>query len=91
MHEKWESTPASQIPPAVKRRLWRELAVDVDKERAMERANGWDIEMWSKRKRRRLQELAKEAVEKEKLSCVMKCVCVDVVQALLTGKTWPLE
>ena len=42
-------------------------------------------------KRRRLQELAKEAVEKEKLACVMKCVCVDVVQALLAGKTWPLE
>ncbi len=77
LHEKWENTPATQVPFGVRCRLWSELGVDIGWNHAKEAIDGWDIEMWSRRKRRRIQELARVAVDEERTACAMRCVCVN--------------
>ncbi len=76
LHEKWESTPDHLLPLGVLCRLWEELTVDLIMQRVVEDEYGWDIEMWSTRKRRRIQELARAAVDEEKMVCAMRCVCI---------------
>ena len=83
LHEKWESTPYRLVPLGVLRRLWLELTVDLAQEQAMENECGWDIELWSTRKRRRIQELARVAVEQEKIACAVRCVCIQPPYAML--------
>ena len=83
LHEKWEMTPAAQVPQSVKRRLWSELTVDLAMAQAKETVFGWDIKMWSSRKRRRIQELARRAVEQEKTVCAMRCVCIQPAYTML--------
>ena len=78
LHEKWESTPITHIPLGVKRRLWEELSVDIDQEERIQQEDGWDIEFWSTRKRRRFCKLAEAAAEHEKAIDVLGCACYEL-------------
>ena len=77
LHEKWENTPYRLVPLGVRHRLWMELSVHLAQEQAMEKKCGWNIELWSARKRRRLQVLARAAVYEEMTVCAMRCVCAS--------------
>ena len=83
LHEKWENTPYRLVPLGVRHRLWMELSVHLAQEQAMEKECGWNIELWSARKRRRLQVLARAAVDEEKMVCAMRCVCIQPVYAMI--------
>ena len=83
LHERWESTPYRLVPLGVLRRLWSELTVYLAQEQAMENECGWDIELWSTRKRRRLQELARAAVDEETTVCAMRRVCIQPAYAMI--------
>ena len=84
LHEKWETAPVAQVPIGVQRRLWSELdAVNLEWNQDKEAYMGWDIEMWSARKRRRIQELARAAVDEEKTVCAMRCVCIQPAYAMI--------
>jgi len=78
LHEKWESTPVAQIPLEVKMRLWYDLSVDIEQDAAIQEEDGWDIKYCSSRKRRRLQKLAKAAVETEKMLDALECACHEL-------------
>ena len=75
LHEKWETTAHTQIPLGVQKRLRKELGVNISFDQADEHFEGWDIRFWSARKRRRIGELAKAAMETEKMSDALDCVC----------------
>ena len=78
LHEKWESTPVAQIPFDVKMRLWDDLSVDIEHEAEIQEEDGWDIEYCSSRKRRRLQKLAKAAVENDKMLDALECASQEL-------------
>ena len=83
LHEEWETTPAAQVPIRVRRRLWYELGVNLEWNQAKEAADGWNIGLWSRRKRRRLQELARVAMAHEKTVCAMRCVCIHPAASMV--------
>ena len=69
--QKWARTPASQMPSGVKRRLFYELGIVTKRER---HCAFFD---WSKSKRRRVQTVARAAVEEEKMLLSLKGLCRD--------------
>ena len=74
LHEKWETKPHTQIPLGVQKRLRKELGVNISFDQADEHFDGWDIGFWSARKRRRIGQLAKAAMDDEKMSDALNCV-----------------
>ena len=58
----------------MQKRLRDELGVNISFDQADEHFDGWDIRFWSARKRRRIGELAKAAMDDEKMSDALGCV-----------------
>ena len=86
LHEKWENTPWPEIPLGVKRRIEGEIGVNIQYNQSYEKLNGWDIALWSARKRRRIQKLARNWTENEKTVCALKCLCILPFKTLTKAK-----
>ena len=77
LHEKWEDTPAALVPYEVKRHLLQELSVDLELKDTLTRSGDWNVNFWSRRKRRRMQTKARAAVGEEKIVIALKTLCSE--------------
>ena len=77
LREKWEDTPAALVPYEVKRRLLQELSVDLELKDFLTSSGDWNVNFWSRRKRRRTQTKARAAVDEEKIVIALKTLCSE--------------
>ena len=77
LREKWEDTPAALVPYEVKRHLLQELSVDVELKDILTRSGDGNANLWSRRKRRRIQTKARAAVDEEKIVIALKTLCSE--------------
>ena len=71
LHEKYEDKPITQVPYGVIDRLFWELHIHLGFRERAKRMGCWDIEWWSRGKRRRIQTQARAAVDEEKMRSVL--------------------
>ena len=71
LHEKYEDKPINQVPYGVIIRLLDELDIHLGVHDALKRMGFWNIDMWNRGKRRRLQTKARAAVDEEKMRSVL--------------------